>query len=200
MLSPGMPSVLCLSRLVGSAGVELHCLRKHIDVNRLEFLPYHFLMVSVGKAGYLKYQDTTTGNMIVEHRTKLGNCDTMRQNPYNAVMALGESRERMIEDQARLGKGGVRNCKDAWCRQAQMCRVLLHLHGVAGHTNGVVTMWTPNMTAPVCTNLQHSQSLPLLGVVCQSASMTASLLTWLLWYMLGGEAPVPSGDSNRHCF
>ena len=61
-----------------SAGVELHCLRKHQDVsgvtlshhryaspnpllfscevNRLEFLPYHLLLVTVGKAGYIKYQ------------------------------------------------------------------------------------------------------------------------------------------------
>lgn len=37
-------------------GTEIHCLRNHFDVNRLEFLPYHYLMVSVGKTGYLKYQ------------------------------------------------------------------------------------------------------------------------------------------------
>lgn len=72
-----------------STGTEIHCLRKHIDVNRLEFLPYHFLLVSVGNAGYLKYQDTSTGELVVEHRTKLGACNVMKQNPYNATILLG---------------------------------------------------------------------------------------------------------------
>lgn len=31
-------------------GLELHCLRQHIDPMRLEFLPYHFLLVSVGRS------------------------------------------------------------------------------------------------------------------------------------------------------
>jgi len=51
-----------------SAGVELHCLRKHIEVTKMEYLPYHFLLCTVGKSGYLKYQDTSTGNLICEHR------------------------------------------------------------------------------------------------------------------------------------
>eukprot|EP00128_Syssomonas_multiformis_P001722 Colp12_sorted_trinity150504_noHs@31768 len=72
-----------------STGTELHCLRSHIEVNRLDFLPYHFLMVSVGNSGYLKYHDTSTGQLVAEHRTRLGRCDVMAQNPYNAVMQLG---------------------------------------------------------------------------------------------------------------
>ena len=30
-----------------SHGIELHYLKKHIDVNRLDYLPYHFLLVSI---------------------------------------------------------------------------------------------------------------------------------------------------------
>ncbi len=37
-------------------GMELHCLRNHVEPFRLQFLPYHFLLASVGRTGYLKYQ------------------------------------------------------------------------------------------------------------------------------------------------
>ncbi|TFL07733.1 WD40-repeat-containing domain protein [Pterulicium gracile] len=70
-------------------GVELHCLKSHIEPTRLEFLPYHWLLASVGNAGYLKYQDTSTGQLLVEHRTKLGSPSSMTQNPHNAVIHLG---------------------------------------------------------------------------------------------------------------
>ncbi|KAG6816717.1 hypothetical protein H0H87_003577 [Tephrocybe sp. NHM501043] len=70
-------------------GVELHCLKSHIEPTRLEFLPYHWLLASIGNAGYLKYQDTSTGQLLVEHRTKLGACTAMAQNQHNAVIHLG---------------------------------------------------------------------------------------------------------------
>ncbi|KAI0646037.1 BING4CT-domain-containing protein [Trametes meyenii] len=70
-------------------GVELHKLKSHIEPTRLEFLPYHWLLASVGNPGYLKYQDTSTGQLVVEHRTKLGACHTMCQNQHNAVIHLG---------------------------------------------------------------------------------------------------------------
>ncbi|CAA7263659.1 unnamed protein product [Cyclocybe aegerita] len=70
-------------------GVELHCLKAHIEPTRLEFLPYHWLLASVGNAGYLKYQDTSTGQLLVEHRTKFGSCSAMTQNLHNAVIHLG---------------------------------------------------------------------------------------------------------------
>ncbi|KND01817.1 uncharacterized protein SPPG_03608 [Spizellomyces punctatus DAOM BR117] len=74
-----------------NTGLEIHCLRQHTEINKLEFLPYHFLLVTVGNAGWLKYQDTSTGKLVAELRTKLGRCDTMSQNPYNAVVHLGHS-------------------------------------------------------------------------------------------------------------
>ncbi|KAF9788262.1 BING4CT-domain-containing protein [Thelephora terrestris] len=70
-------------------GVELHRLKSHIEPTRLEFLPYHWLLASVGQTGYLKYQDTSTGQILAEHRTKLGGCTTMTQNLHNAVIHLG---------------------------------------------------------------------------------------------------------------
>ncbi|CAO1613914.1 unnamed protein product [Sympodiomycopsis kandeliae] len=93
-------------------GAEVHRLKDHVDVNRLQFLRYHFLLASIGSAGWLKYQDTSTGQLVAQHRTKLGACDTMAQNPSSAVMHLG-------------------------------------------HSNGTVTLWTPNMSTPALTLLAH---------------------------------------------
>ncbi|PPQ63893.1 hypothetical protein CVT24_010360 [Panaeolus cyanescens] len=70
-------------------GVELHCLKGHIEPTRLEFLPYHWLLATIGNPGYLKYQDTSTGQLLVEHRTKMGACNAMTQNVHNAVIHLG---------------------------------------------------------------------------------------------------------------
>ena len=72
------------------AGVELHCLRQHIEVKALEFLRYHFLLASVGNAGYMKYTDTSTGQMVIEMPTlKQGRPTSLTQNPWNAVLHLG---------------------------------------------------------------------------------------------------------------
>ncbi|KAJ3913948.1 BING4CT-domain-containing protein [Lentinula edodes] len=70
-------------------GVEIHKLKAHVSPTRLEFLPYHWLLASVGTAGYLKYQDTSTGQLVAEHRTALGACSVLAQNPHNAVLYLG---------------------------------------------------------------------------------------------------------------
>ena len=112
-------------------GMELHVLRNHNEVTRLEFLPYHFLLASIGRTGYLKYQDTSTGAFLTEHRTKLGECNVMKQNPSNAVICLG-------------------------------------------HSNGTVTMWTPNMNQPVVTMLTHRAPLLALGIDIGGNMMASS--------------------------
>jgi len=73
------------------SGTEIHCLKDHTEPLKLEFLPKHFLLASTSKSGILRYQDTSTGDLISQHRTHLGRCDTMRMNPYNAVIALGHN-------------------------------------------------------------------------------------------------------------
>jgi U3 small nucleolar RNA-associated protein 7 len=72
-------------------GAEIHKLNEHTDPTALEFLPYHWLLASVGRAGLLKYQDTSTGDIVTTLRTKMGPCGVMRQNPSNAVMHLGHA-------------------------------------------------------------------------------------------------------------
>ncbi|KAI9340597.1 WD40-repeat-containing domain protein [Obelidium mucronatum] len=72
-------------------GMEIHCLRKFVEINRLEFLPYHFLLAGVSKNGFLTYQDTSTGQLVAQHRTKFGDCNAMAQNPFNAIINLGHA-------------------------------------------------------------------------------------------------------------
>lgn len=72
-------------------GVEIHSIKDFIDVTRLEFLNWHFLLVGAGKTGWLKYQDTSTGKIVAEYNTKLGSTRSMAQNPWNAVMHLGHN-------------------------------------------------------------------------------------------------------------
>jgi U3 small nucleolar RNA-associated protein 7 len=72
-----------------SNGVELHCLQKHRDVTHMEFLPYHFLLTTLSINGQLKYQDTSTGQIVSEIATKMGSPVSLTHNPYNAILHVG---------------------------------------------------------------------------------------------------------------
>ncbi|KAF5725632.1 U3 small nucleolar RNA-associated protein 7-like [Tripterygium wilfordii] len=72
-------------------GTELHCLREHGAVLKLQFLKNHFLLASINKFGQLHYQDVTMGEMIGNFRTGLGRTNVMEVNPFNGVVALGHS-------------------------------------------------------------------------------------------------------------
>eukprot|EP00894_Picocystis_sp_ML_P000298 jgi/Pico_ML_1/50815/g1956.t1 len=50
---------------------------------------YVYIYDNVGDTGVLHYQDTSTGEIIAQHRTRMGPVDCMRQNPYNAIINLG---------------------------------------------------------------------------------------------------------------
>ena len=43
------------------SGSEVHCLRETSSPLALTYLPYHYLLVSIGQQGLLRYQDTSTG-------------------------------------------------------------------------------------------------------------------------------------------
>eukprot|EP00347_Sterkiella_histriomuscorum_P011069 403373871 len=74
-----------------SQGIELHCMRDHQEPKLLEFLPYHFLLVSASKMGQLKYLDVSIGQVIAEIKTKRGEPLCMHQNPQNAVISVGHN-------------------------------------------------------------------------------------------------------------
>jgi len=72
-------------------GLEVHRMREHKDVEKLCFLPNHFLLSSIGMQGVLRYQDTSTGEIVAQHRTKLGPCKAMCLNSYNGVVLCGHA-------------------------------------------------------------------------------------------------------------
>uniref|UniRef100_A0A1I8N4Q7 BING4 C-terminal domain-containing protein n=1 Tax=Musca domestica TaxID=7370 RepID=A0A1I8N4Q7_MUSDO len=70
-------------------GTELHCIKRMYRVNRMEFLPYHFLLATGNKDGYLSWLDVSIGELVGNYGTKLGEIRIMRQNPSNGVLCLG---------------------------------------------------------------------------------------------------------------
>lgn len=66
-----------------------------MEPERLEFLPYHWLLASVGHAGHLKYQDTSTGQLVAAHRTGNGSATALAQNNHTAVIHVGHSSGRV---------------------------------------------------------------------------------------------------------
>lgn len=72
-----------------AAGVEIHVLRKYVETSHLEFLPYHFLLAGVENSGFLRYTDTSTGQIVAELPTRKGPPTALAQNPYNAILHVG---------------------------------------------------------------------------------------------------------------
>lgn len=97
-----------------AAGVEIHVLRKYIETSHLEFLPYHFLLAGVENSGFLRYTDTSTGQIVAEHPTRKGPPTALAQNPYNAILHVGHqngmvslwspnSTDALVKIQANVG-------------------------------------------------------------------------------------------------
>lgn len=43
----------------------------HLQNTYLEYLPYHYLLTSMGKEGSLMYRDISTGEIVATHKTKI---------------------------------------------------------------------------------------------------------------------------------
>ncbi|PVU94233.1 hypothetical protein BB561_002717 [Smittium simulii] len=96
----------------GKSGAEVHCLRKMIETQAMDFLPFHYLLTSIGNQGILRYQDTSTGQIVAEYKTHFGPCKALATSEYNSIQHLG-------------------------------------------HTNGNVTLWSPNSSEPLVKMLCH---------------------------------------------
>lgn len=72
-------------------GVELHCMRRHERPFKLDFLPYHYLLTTVGQSGWVKWHDISIGEYVAGYSTGHGPCRVLKHNPVNAVSHLGHA-------------------------------------------------------------------------------------------------------------
>ncbi|XP_017143621.1 WD repeat-containing protein 46 [Drosophila miranda] len=73
-------------------GTELHCVKRLTNVNRLDFLPYHFLLAAGNSSGYASWLDVSIGELVGNFNTGLGDIRILRHNPSNGVLCVGGSR------------------------------------------------------------------------------------------------------------
>lgn len=140
-----LPTVMAIPHLLVRIYLSLTSffgpnLQDHTEVHRLEFLPHHFLLASVGSAGVLRYQDTSTGQMVAEHRTRQGPCDVMRQNPWNAVLCLGHANGTVTMWTPNLTTPAVRMlCHHGPVRAVALDQTGRHM--VTAGADGQVKVW-----------------------------------------------------------
>ncbi|KAH8235514.1 hypothetical protein KR032_001806 [Drosophila birchii] len=70
-------------------GTELHCIKRMTRVNRLDFLPYHFLLAGGNAAGYISWLDVSIGELVGNFNSGLGEIRLLRHNPSNGVLCTG---------------------------------------------------------------------------------------------------------------
>ncbi|KAF7455904.1 BING4CT (NUC141) domain-containing protein [Cryptosporidium felis] len=120
-------------------GIEIHCIRDHVmSPYKLDFLPYHFLLCSIGEFGELKYQDVSTGQVSAVHRTGRGPCHIMKHNGSNGVIHLG-------------------------------------------HNDGVVSLWTPNVSTPVMEVFAQKGGVSSLDIANNYLVTAGNDNSWKVW-------------------
>lgn len=70
-------------------GVEIHCLKSSNNVNKMVYLPHHFLLSTINAHGYLQYIDISIGKEISMCHTNEHNLNVICSNPSNGVIHLG---------------------------------------------------------------------------------------------------------------
>ncbi|GAB1597883.1 WD repeat-containing protein 46-like [Argonauta hians] len=112
-------------------GIEIHCLKTLNEVLKMEFLPYHFLLVAANAKGYMTYLDTSIGTNVSSIKTNMGRLNVMCQNPSNAIIHLG-------------------------------------------HSNGTVTLWSPNSNKFLVKMLCHKTNVRSVAVDHQGLYLATS--------------------------
>lgn len=161
-------------------GTELHCLRHHKpQVNRIAFLRYHWLLSTVSSSGHLRYLDVSTGTNVADFHTRLGDCDCMRVNSWNAVVHLGHSNGvvTMCARPRRMRAAHIHTHAHI-CARAHICtrthiRTRRHPHECTSTAPQIpppprgglrVCRWTPSMNEPVVKMLCHKGAVASLAI------------------------------------
>ena len=79
-------------------------MRDHTEPRALAFLRHFFLLASVGEQGVLRYQDTSTGQLVAQHRTRLGSCSVLTSNPASGVALCGHRNGSVTLWSANMGE------------------------------------------------------------------------------------------------
>ncbi|CAG2162416.1 unnamed protein product [Oppiella nova] len=87
-----MPTMFAVAQrdwvyIYDSKGTQIHCLKKMYRVYKLDFLHYHFLLVSASDNGHISWLDVSMGKMVSTAKMKVPRLTAMKQNPYNAIIA-----------------------------------------------------------------------------------------------------------------
>jgi len=118
-------------------GTEIHCIKRHERPYRLDYLPYHFLLTTVGHSGWIKWHDISTGEFVSGHSAGHGPTHVLKHNPTNAVSHLG-------------------------------------------HTNGVVTLWSPTSAKALVSMFCHKGPITDLSIDREGHYMATASLDGLL--------------------
>jgi U3 small nucleolar RNA-associated protein 7 len=125
-------------------GVELHCMRRHERPYRLNFLPYHYLLTSVGHSGWIKWHDVSTGEYVAGYATGHGPCRVLKHNPVNAVSHLGHTNGVVTLWSPAAGKSLV----SMFCHRSPVTDLAIDLEGkymaTAGY-DGFMKVWDLRM-------------------------------------------------------
>jgi U3 small nucleolar RNA-associated protein 7 len=121
-------------------GVEVHCLADHERTHRLDFLPYHYLLVTTGHSGYIKWRDVSTGQMVASYQTGHGPVHVLKHNRVNAVSHVGHSNGVVSLWSPAAGKALV----SMFCHKSSVNDVAIDREGIYMATagmDGMMKIW-----------------------------------------------------------
>jgi U3 small nucleolar RNA-associated protein 7 len=107
-------------------------MRRHERPYRLNFLPYHYLLTSVGHSGWIKWHDVSTGEYVAGYATGFGPCRVLKHNPINAVSHLGHSNGVV----SLWSPAGGKSLVSIFCHKAPINDLAIDLEGRYMTTSG----------------------------------------------------------------